>query len=176
MPLQLRQARKDFALSNRCSVVAINDSICIPLFAENQDSKKLGISENFAIFYDQPTPENKEFRIFDDISITNRVTGFRLKDMSFKRHGLCFQLLPPLLIKFQFRSKDYVTLLSSIKGHTNIPLQIRIHCILSGRLLVRNTCILVQVGCPRKRFLAINSGKASDFCRLIIMLITHSIS
>ena len=35
-----------------------------------------------------------------DISITNRVTGFRFKDMSFKRHGLCFQLLPPLLIKF----------------------------------------------------------------------------
>ena len=27
---------------------------------------------------------------------------------------------------------------------------------LSGRLLVRNTCILVQVGCSRGRFLGIN--------------------
>ena len=44
-----------------------------------------------------------------------------------------------------------------------IPLQIRIHWNLSGRLLIQNTCILVQVGGPRKRFLAINSGKASDF-------------
>ena len=56
------------------------------------------------------------------------------------------------------------------------PLQIRIHCNLSGRLLVRETCILVQVGGPRKRFLTINSGKASDFCRIIIMLITQSLS
>ena len=41
--------------------------IVIPFFAEIQDSKKLGISENFAIFYDQSFPENQEFRIFHGI-------------------------------------------------------------------------------------------------------------
>ena len=31
------------------------------------------------------------------------------------------------------------------------------------------------VGCPRELFLTINSGKPSDFCRLIKIIITHNI-
>jgi len=44
--------------------------------------------------------------------------------------------------------------------------------------VAKDFCISTQgrrVGYPRERFLAINSGKLSDFCRLIKMLITHKI-
>ena len=58
--LFLIQVRVD--VNSRTKVNSFLRRVNIPKFAEIQDSKKLGISENFAIFYDRPSPKNQEFR------------------------------------------------------------------------------------------------------------------